>query len=110
MWDVIGTAFLVLSHGAWVGAALACYAIGAGLILFFDGSPLRDKAKPNAIGWVATGIFVGVWTIYAVAATWRASRKLDGAIFDDFGFSFLILVVLAVMGMGIWTLVFIADS
>jgi len=110
MSDVIGTAWLVLSHGAWVGAALACFAIGLGMLFVLEADGLRDKVKPNSIGWIATGIFVGLWTLYAISVTWRVSRQLPDAIFDDFGFSFLTVVVLVIIGMGVWSIVVISIS
>lgn len=102
-YESIGTAWLVLSHAAWLGAALTAMSVGTSLIALVDKD--RDLVRPMAIALVALGILLALWTVYAVAVTWNASRQLPVAIFSDLGFTFLLFVVLATLAMGIWCLV-----
>lgn len=106
----IGTAWLALSHGAWVGASVACFSISMALVSLFGSGVLHDPIKSMALGWAALGLFVAVWTIYAIGITWRTSKMVEGAIFDDFGFTFLLLVGMATLGIGVWTIVVVARA
>ena len=109
-YDAIQTAWLVLSHGAWVGSALTADGLGLSLFPLFEGMLPREKIKPLSLGCISTGVLLGIWTVYAIAVTWNASRQLEKPIFDDFGFAFLMFVTFAVIGISIWMLVVVGSS
>lgn len=105
----VGTAWLLLSHAGWLAVSLACVTLGLSLLIFFeDSSPFRPRMKPLAIGWTSVGLAFAVWTAYAVGTTWRSNRQVPNAVFGDFGFSFVMILTLGVLGVGIWSLVDIA--
>lgn len=103
----IGTAWLVLSHGSFLAAGIACSALGVSLLAIYTDKKLRSTTKPLAIGWVVGGIFMYIWTIYAIASTWKASKKMDSKslIFNDFGFVFLTALTLYLLASTTWSLV-----
>lgn len=103
----IGTAWLVLSHAAFLGAGVACSALGAALLSIFVNDKDRSTTKPLAIGWMVGGIFIFVWTIYAISMTWKAAKKIDKnrLIFNDFGFGFLTSLTLYLLATTIWSLI-----
>src|SRR5512147_1642631 len=104
----IQTAWLVLSHGTWISASIGSTAISTGLALIVKEPAFRAIVHPLSFAWSAISLVISVWTLYAIAVTWRTSRSLVSPVFDDFGFIFLSIVTLTVMGGTIWTLVGLA--
>lgn len=95
----IGTAWLVLSHGAWFGASIASANIGYGFLA------IKTTGRALGIGWTTVSILLEMWTIYAIAMTWRASRQLQYTIFGDEAFVTLILLVMCLLATSVWTIV-----
>ena len=106
----VGTAWLLLSHAGWLAVSVASISLGLSLlVLFNETSPLRASMKPLAIGWTVLGTLFGVWTIYAVATTWKSNRLVPNAVFGDGGFSLVTILAFFVVVMGIWSLVNVAQ-
>lgn len=96
----VGTAWLLLSHATWIALSISCVAMS---VAFGDDKPL-------AVAWCSGGLAFSVWTLYAVAMTWRSNRQVLNAVFGDIGFSFVVLLVVVVAGLAIGSLVHAASA
>jgi len=107
----ISSAWLVLSHGTFLSAALAASALSLTLyVLFFVVSPLKrlpSKVLDLAIGWNIVSFAISAWTVFAISKTWIAARKITNKIFDDFGFSFLMIVTIFIGAVNLWFMVLV---
>ena len=104
----IGTAWLVLSHAAFITGEIAASALGTSFFVFYASSPFSTSLRPLSIGWITVSLFIGIWTAYAIWNTWIAAKKIKNRIFDDFGFVFLLTVNFYVMAISVWSLVVVA--
>lgn len=100
----IGPAWLLLSHGAFIGAIVASSGISYGFLI---ANTLISSvySKGLAIVWCIISIFIAMWTIYAICGTWRENKKITQPTYGDEGFIMLITIVALLMGMDIWTIV-----
>ena len=101
----IGTAWLILSHAAFLTAQIGSSAIGLSFFAFFTSSPFLNSLRNLSIGWICVSLFIGFWTAYAIWNTWVAAKKMKNRIFSDFGFVFLLLVNFYIMATSVWSLV-----
>jgi hypothetical protein len=89
---------------------VSCTILGTSLLVFFaEDAPFRGRMKPLATFSLVVGILVAAWTAYAVAITWQSNRRLTNAVFGDFGFASVMLIVVCVLALTIWSLVDIAQ-
>lgn len=96
----IGTAWLVLSHGAWFGAEIAAVSVS-----------LNESAGKNiAIMWAAISIAICLWTFYAIETTRKASSQMKSTIFGSEAFIMLNLLNLITLGGSISSLIALAIS
>lgn len=99
----ISTAWLVLSHGPWVGAAIALMAITVAVyVAFISGFP---NLRPLGVGLSVASLCVSLWTAYAVYVTGRVSMRFQYPIFGLGGVISLMAVVLIVAAVNLWTMV-----
>lgn len=96
----IGTAWLVLSHSGFLGAAITASAISAALFLLPEPKNLKTRRKKNALAilWTVVSLIISVWTLYAIHRTWEASHAyaFNVRIFTDTSFMFLTMVTFAI--------------
>lgn len=102
----IGTAFLVLSHGAFLGVTVSTTAISVALMITVIVSRSHEfqQLRSLALAWNAASLIVSAWTVYAIAQTWRTAKMFQYKVFDDFGFSFLTVVTVVIASFNLWTL------
>lgn len=104
----IGTAWLILSHGAFVGATIASTGLSVAFLTFAYGQTRRlgREFQQLALGWNIVSLVISAWTVYAIFKTWASAEEwpVKARIFDDFGFGFLLLVELTVTFFNLWTL------
>ena len=105
----ISVAWLLISHGTFLGAAIAATGLSIGLIavLFVDAfQRAHDRIRRLAIAWNVASFLISLWTLYAISATWTASHLWPRSqrIFGDFGFASLCLVTLVIALFNLWTL------
>jgi hypothetical protein len=107
----IGTAWLLLSHGAFLGATVGSAALAQSFLVFLEGSvTLKNTVRGLSIMWAVASLVIAAWTIYAIAVTWRTSNEVRSPVFHPFAFASLILVVLLVVASNLWTLVILATQ
>lgn len=100
----IGPAWLLLSHGAFIGAIIASSAIAyAFLISGMLSQTVYTKAM--AIGWCCMSIIIACWTIYAIHGTYNENRKVAHPTYGSEGFFALIAIVVLLITMDTWTIV-----
>lgn len=104
----ISVAWLVLSHGAFLGASIAATSISAALIIttYAEAFKGAHKFQHLAIGWTIASLLISLWTCLAIAQTWAASHLFPKSqrIFNDFGFALLTFITLVVAYFNLWTL------
>lgn len=104
----IGTAWLVLSHGAFINSIIASSGLAVAFLIFAFSNTFRLGVhfQELAIGWNITSLIISAWTLYAIITTWTTAREwpVSDRIFDDFAFYFLIFVTFVVTLFNAWTL------
>ena len=105
----IATAWLLLSHAGFLSAAITASSIGYS---FLTSNPLLPIANARGLGitWTAVGIAIEIFTIYAIACTWRENLKVKTPTFGSEGFFMLILIVLFLIAASIYTVVEVSIS
>ena len=104
------SAFLVLSHGAFWGAAIAASAVSITIYLLLftvaRNTNLPQRVLAVAVGWNVVSVLISAWTVFAIASTWRSAARLPAnlRIFGNGGFGFLLLVTLLIASANLWTL------
>jgi hypothetical protein len=103
----IGTAWLVLSHGVFLGAQIAASSLGSS---FLRKDINQTLLKPVGIFWLVVSLVIGGWTFYAIDSTLKAARRIPEKtlIFGVPGFVFLFIVNGFVMAGTVWTLIVIS--
>jgi hypothetical protein len=109
----IGTAWLVLSHGAFLGASVGASALAVTLILFvFETSADRRRdcmLQALAIGWNVVSFLISAWTAFAITRTWQTALLYSQQIFGHFEFATLMFVAVALAvalaAVNIWSCV-----
>ncbi len=103
----IGTAWLVLAHAPFIGAAIAASALSVTLALFvFETTRERrgDRTlQALAIAWNVVCFLIATWTVYAIALTWRTAQRYREQIFGNFAFGTLMLIVVAMAAVNAWS-------
>jgi hypothetical protein len=103
----IGTAWLVLSHGAFLTASVGASALAVSLMLFvFETTHerrLNCALRALAIGWNAASFLISAWTVFAISQTWRAALRYREQIFGNFGFASLTFVAIALAAVNAWS-------
>lgn len=107
----IATAWLVLSHGAFLGAAIAATAVSVGLIIVAYANaqinlfPGIRRLRRLAMGWNICSFLISAWTVYAISRTWQAGRRWPSKarIFDNFGYITLMLLAFSIALFNVWT-------
>lgn len=105
----IGTAWLVLSHGAFVSASIGAAAIAtavAGLSRLADKRDLhtRRAARTLAFAWCAMSLAITTWTLFAIYRTWLTANKFAYHVFNTPSFVFLAFVTFLVAVVNVCTL------
>jgi hypothetical protein len=105
----IWPAWLLLSHGAFIGAIIASSGISYGFLI---ASTLIPSVYSRGLGisWSVISICVAIWTIYAISGTWKENNRIINPTYGDEGFVMLIIIVVLLIGMDIWTIVEVAIS
>lgn len=106
----ISTAWLLLSHGPLIGAALAASALSVAIVIFAVSAvettqrngvlvPLLDLA----LGWHIGSTLITLWVIYAISTTWQTEHRypMRQRIFGDFGFATLLFITLFLGGVNV---------
>ena len=96
----VGTAWLLLSHAAWIAIPITTVLL----------SKSFQHNKALAVAWLAAGVLFTIWTLYAVAMTWKSNQQVRNAVFGDPGFAFVVTLVIALAAVVIWSLVDAAQS
>ena len=102
----INTAWLVLSHASWLGAAILSSNIG--LSIFFIRNDAMNRYKPIALAWCAISIVLVLFTFNVFIETWSLISNAKDRIFSERTLILLLTVITTVGIFCIWTLVIVA--
>ena len=101
----VATAWLILSHGAFLGASIASTGLSLTLVVIAFGTTnaFPRKLQRLAIAWNVLSFLISGWTVYAISATWRVSQRYKERIFDDFGDASLLFITIALACINLWS-------
>jgi hypothetical protein len=84
----IGTAWLLLSHGAFLTAAVAALGISTALYT----SKWTYESRLLCCGGAIGSFTILAWILYAIYRTWQAAKQFQDKIFTDIAFEILLMV------------------
>jgi hypothetical protein len=101
----IGTAWLLLSHGAWLGVSIGSLGISvfADNVALSHGEKRGKSFRPFAIACAALSVTVTAWTVFAIITTWISNMRVKNAVFGHTGFITVLLLALFVLALASWT-------
>jgi hypothetical protein len=102
----VATGWLLLSHGVFLTAAIACNSIAVNQIEIF---PTHTNLQAMSFGWIGVSLMFILFTSVMLYRTWEANREFDHAVFHSFDFLFFGLLIVFTFALTIWTLIVIAS-
>lgn len=101
----VGTAWLLLSHGTWIGLSISLLAVAYTLLLT---TPLTEPR--NIIFFLlAYSLLLNLFTIHLIIGTWRVNSTMRGrTVYGSETFILLIAIMFVTMAANVWMIVVVA--
>ena len=102
----IGTAWLVLTHGVFISAAIAASSIATRYLMMWhecaqDERQYRLMILIIGCWWGAASTAISMWTLFAIYETWLAASHFQYRIFKNGGYLSLVGITLFVAAANI---------
>ncbi len=105
----ISTSLLLLNHAGLMSLTVSSLAFSAFVTAHAANRNVEEKNKglfkPLAFGACAFSVGNSLWTMFAVASTWKSNMQIKNPVFGHVGFSLVFILALFLFALALWTLV-----